>query len=209
MSDEKEWMKWIRELRALSQTGLHFCDNEYDRERYEAVGRVAAEMLARCSGLNVGEALELQAREMGYATPKVDVRGVVFREKRILLVSEKADGGRWTLPGGWADVNETPSQAVEREIREESGFVTRAEKLLAVYDRDRQGHVPAFPYTVYKHFFLCRIVSGEAKGNHETEAVDFFDRTALPELSPSRVSRSQLLRFFDHLEHPEWSTDFD
>lgn len=209
MSDELVWMKWVRSLQAVSQTGLHYCLNPYDRERFETVAAVAAEMLARGSTLGLDRTLNLQGCDLGYATPKVDVRGVVFQNDRILLVSERADDGRWTLPGGWADVNETPSQAIEREVGEESGFSVRTEKLLAVYDRDKQGHVPTFPYTVYKMFFLCRIVSGQAKLNHEIGAIDFFEMQNLPELSASRVNERQLRRFYQHLHHPQWPTEFD
>src|SRR5207237_10782859 len=106
--------------------------------RYAKVRRIAAERIA---GPNGAAALEtVFAAEQGHATPKVDVRGAVFREERILLVSELADAGRWTLPGGWADVGESPSSAVEREVLEESGYRTRAVRLVALYDRSRHGH---------------------------------------------------------------------
>lgn len=209
MGNHEVWLKWVRELMAVSQAGLHYNQSPYEQERYAAVGRIAAEILAQASSLDLTECLELQTREFGYATPKVDVRGVVFQGDRVLLVGENADGGRWTLPGGWADVNETPRAAVEREVREESGFEVRAEKLLAVYDRHKQGHSPAFPFTVYKLFFQCRILSGTPTLSHEIGAVDFFSRDALPQLSRSRVNEQELNRFFDHLQHPEWPTDFD
>lgn len=209
MGDDLLWLKWVRALSALSQTGLHFSRDPFDAERYRAVRGIAAEMLSQYSTLDKTESLDILAHDAGYATPKVDVRAVVFREGRILLVSERADGGRWTLPGGWADVNETPSQAVVREVEEESGFITRAEKLLAVYDRDVQGHRPAFPHTVYKLFFRCVILGGEARENMEIGGIGFFPRNDLPQLSTSRVNAAQIHHFFDHLDHPHWPTDFD
>ena len=133
---------------------------------------------------------------------------MVFRDDKVLLVREVADGC-WTLPGGWADVNESPSESVVREVREESGYETRPVKLLAVYDRSKQGHVPAFPFHVYKLFILCELIGGEAATSFETSGVGFFAEEELPELSLSRVTPEQIRRLFEHWRHPEWATDFD
>ena len=138
------------------------------------------------------------------------MRGVVFRDDRILLVQEAMDAGRWTVPGGWADVNETPSEAVEREVFEESGLRTRATKLLSVGDRERQGHQPPFPYHVYKMAFRCEWVGGELRSDgNETTGAAFFTETDLPELSVSRVTRVQIERFFRHHRNPDRPADFD
>lgn len=206
---ELMWARWMRALQAISQTGLHFCTNPYDRERYEQVSKIASEMLVSHSTLSEQEVIELTASEFGYATPKVDVRGVVFQADRILLVREVSDRGRWTLPGGWADVNETPSQAVVREIVEESGFETRVVKLLAVYDREKQGHMPPFPCHVYKLFFLCEITGGAARPNTEASEIEFFHQDELPELSVSRVTEEQLRRFFKTCKDLSLPTEFD
>ena len=203
------WTGWIRALQAISQTGLHFASGPFDKERYAQIGKIAAQILASHSNLSEQEALALNAAEFGYATPKVDVRGVAFRDGEMLLVREIADQGRWTLPGGWADVNETPSEAVVREVREESGFETRAVKLLAVYDREKQGHTPSFPYHVYKLFFLCEIVGGAPCPNDEASDIAFFSEHQWPELSLSRVKEGQLLRFFQHYRDPQLPTDYD
>jgi ADP-ribose pyrophosphatase YjhB (NUDIX family) len=203
------WMKWVRALQAISQTGLHYAQNPYDIQRYREIGALAAAMLSEHTTLDIAEILTLHAAEFGYATPKVDVRGVAFRGERILLIREIMDAGRWTLPGGWADVNETPAQAVVREVREESGFETRALKLLAVYDREQQGHVPPFPFHVYKLFFLCELIGGAARPNEEASEIDFFARDALPELSVSRVTERQIQHFFDLRDRPDAATEFD
>jgi ADP-ribose pyrophosphatase YjhB (NUDIX family) len=203
------WMQWVRSLQAISQTGLHYAQNPFDVQRYREIGVLAAAILERHTTLAADEVMALQAREFGYATPKVDVRGVVFRGDEILLVREIMDAGRWTVPGGWADVNETPAQAVVREVREESGFETRAVKLLAVYDREAQGHVPSFPYHVYKLFFRCELIGGEARPNEEASEIAFFGRDALPELSVSRVTQRQIEHFFDLRESPDAPTEFD
>jgi ADP-ribose pyrophosphatase YjhB (NUDIX family) len=152
--------------------------------------------------------LNLFSQEAGYATPKVDVRGVVFQADQILLVKEKADG-RWTLPGGWADVNESPKEAVVREIREESGYETLPTKLLAVYDRSKHGHEPPFPFHVYKLFILCELIGGQSATSSETSDVGFFAEEALPELSHSRVTVSQIKRFFEYYREGDLPTDLD
>ena len=206
---QSPWIEWVRSLQAISQIGLHYADNQHDRDRYEQIGKISAEILAHQSNLNDRQVIELNASEFGYATPKIDVRGVVFKDTKILLVSEIADQGRWTLPGGWADVNETPSQAVAREVFEESGFETQVVKLLAVYDRDSQGHIPRFPYHVYKLFFLCDITGGAARANDETSEIAFFGEDEFPELSVSRVTEKQLHRFFEHAGDQGLATDFD
>ena len=132
MTSEPRWLVWAREVQAIAQIGLTFSRDPYDRERYERLRAIAAEIVAKHVGLDAGHLESLFAAETGYATPKVDVRGAVFRDGCILLVREAADGGRWTLPGGWADVNESPAECVVREVREESGFDVRVGKLAAV-----------------------------------------------------------------------------
>ena len=208
MSDH-QWVTWAKALHAISQTGLHFATDDFDRERYRTVGAIAAEIIASHTTLSSSEIIELHSREFGYAPPKVDVRGVVFRDDEMMLVSEIADKGRWTLPGGWADVNESPREAVEREVLEESGFEVTARKLLAVYDREKHEHEPPYPFHVYKLFFLCETTGGQATSNPEASEIDFFNLNSLPELSITRVTERQLRRFFEHKAHPYWPTDFD
>lgn len=204
-----KWIQWARALQAISQTGLHFSRDPFDIERYQQIKNIAADILASHSNLSSEQILELNAGEYGYATPKVDVRGVVFRDSKILLIREILDEGRWTLPGGWADVNESPSEAVVREVFEESGFETRVSKLLAVYDRDKQGHIPPLPYHVYKLFFLCEILGGAARPNQEASEIGFFGEDEIPELSVARVTEEQLRKCFEHHRQPGWPTEFD
>jgi ADP-ribose pyrophosphatase YjhB (NUDIX family) len=207
---EPRWLDWAMRLQALSQSGLIFAHNPFEIERYEAVRRIAAEMLAAGSESEPEKVLGLFTGESGYATPKVDVRGVVFRDDALLLVQEHADGNRWTLPGGWADVGDTPSRSVEREVFEESGYETRAVKVLAIYDRRRHGHVPPNPFHIYKIFFQCELVGGAASASVETEGATFFREDAIPAaLSLGRVTPAQIARMFEHLRHPDMPTDFD
>jgi ADP-ribose pyrophosphatase YjhB (NUDIX family) len=205
---EPQWLRWARQLQAIAQNGLTYAQNAYDVERFEAVRQVAAEMMAAGSKTDLNRILDLFSGEVGYATPKVDVRGVVFREDALLLVKELADGG-WTLPGGWADPNESPGEAVVREVFEESGFQTRAVKLLAVYDRSKHPHVPPYPYHIYKLFLRCELTGGAAADSGETSGAAFFRHDEIPELSIARVTPGQIARLFEHHLHPEWPTDFD
>ena len=205
---EPKWVGWARELQAIAQTGLHFTESHYDRERYQRIRELSAEIFSEYSGESIGLISRLFEDQTGYATPKIDVRGVVFRDKRLLLVRERADG-LWTLPGGWADVNDAPSEAVEREILEESGFQTRAERLLAVFDRSKHAHEPPFPYHVYKLFIQCRLEGGKAATTMETSGVDFFDEHEIPALSISRVTPEQIRFCFEMQEKPDAPSRFD
>jgi ADP-ribose pyrophosphatase YjhB (NUDIX family) len=196
-----------RRLHALARTGLHFCGSEYDRERYAEIEQIAAELLSGPSPVDREALLALWRNETGYVTPKVEVRGAVFRDDKVLLVRETADG-RWTLPGGWADVNESPSQAVEKEIEQESGFRARAVKLAALYDRRLHGHGPTLHHG-WKAFFLCEITGGEARGSYETDAVGFFDPEQLPDMSLGRSTPRQVARMLEHWRERSLATDFD
>jgi ADP-ribose pyrophosphatase YjhB (NUDIX family) len=187
---------------------MAYCRNPYDLERYHQMSEIAAEMMAEGSGEPVEQVLGLLENQAGYATPKLDARGVVFREEKILLVRELADGGRWTLPGGWVDVGEPPRLAVEREVREESGYEVKASKLLALYDRELHGHPPHLFHT-YKIFILCDLLGGAPTESLETGGADFFAPDSLPDLSISRTTAREIQRMFEHLHSPNLPTDLD
>lgn len=204
---EPDWVDWARRLEAISQNGLEFSTDQYDRLRYEQVRTVAGEILAAGSNQPLARIPDLFGHEAGYATPKVDVRAAVFRGGRILLVRE---GGVWTLPGGWADVEDSPREAVEREVREEAGYEVRATRLVMCLDRSRHPHVPPRPWRIYKLFFECELVSEEqAPLDGETDAAEFFAADALPELDVARVTPGQLARLFAHAADPALPVDFD
>jgi ADP-ribose pyrophosphatase YjhB (NUDIX family) len=169
---------------------------------------LAALLLAQGSVAEYEKIIELSRLEKGYATPKVDVRGAAFVDGRVLMVREISDG-KWTLPGGWADVNQSAAECVAREISEESGFTARARKLAAVYDYQRSGHPPRHIDSIYKMFFICELNGGAARTSDETSAVDFFQRDALPPLSLGRATAAQIERTFQHHQRPDLPTDFD
>lgn len=203
-----KWLEWAQELEAIAQNGLTYAPNEYEVERYTKVREIAAEMMASQSGIDKQVIAGHFADGAGYETPKVDVRGVVFRDDGILLVRELADGGRYTLPGGWADVGDSPSEAVVREVWEESGFRVRALKLLALLDRNKHPHPPHIHH-IYKVFILCEITGGGAKDSNETSGAAFFREDQIPELSEGRVTHQQIARLFEHYRNPGLPADFD
>ncbi len=205
---EPQQLRWARRLQALAQTGLTFAQDPYDIERYQELREISLEMLSAVDDQDPGQIVRLFESERGYATPKVDVRGAVIREGKILLVRETSDG-RWALPGGWADVNASPRENVEKEILEESGYQAKVIKLAAVYDRLKHPHEPAHPFHIYKLFFLCALTGGTASGSIETSEVGFFAEDELPELSRGRVLESQIKRMFQHHRNPDLATDFD
>jgi len=207
-ADEPQWLRVARELRAIAQTGLAFATDRFDRQRYERVRELAASMLAAGSGEHYEVIIEILREGWGYATPKVDVRGAAFVAGRVLLVREIGDG-KWTLPGGWADVNQSAAECCVREIAEESGFEAKVIKLAAVRDYQKSGHPPRNVDSIYKMFFVCEITGGAARASVETSEVAFFSRDALPPLSLGRTTAAQIDRMFHHAAHPELAADFD
>lgn len=203
-----KWLDWAREIQALAQTGLTYSKIEYDILRYQRLEEIAAEIVAGHTTLPIKSILENFRIQPGYATPKIDVRGAVVQDGKILLVQERSDGG-WTMPGGWGDVGETPSAMVAREVREESGYDVRVDKLVAVYDANRVPGVWMEFYHAYKLIFLCNITGGEACSSNETSAVDFFDLEHLPPLSAYRTSRQMIEEVFAHFTDPARPTLFD
>ena len=211
MSAEPQWLAWAKRIQAIAQAGLELTDGDYDRERYAAVRALAAEIAAAHLELpSPAERLrleELLAGDGGYPTPKVDVRALVRRDREVLLVRERADG-RWSLPGGWADVGWAPAAMAEREVAEESGFRVRARRLLALWDRARHNPGP-FPHAVYKVAIACDLVGGRARPSIETLEVGWFLPDALPELSTGRITAAQIHRLVELDLHPELPPDLD
>src|SRR5262245_12659645 len=204
---EPSWLTLARELQALAQTGLTFTQDRFDRQRYERIREIAASVLADGFDIEPKLVLDLAHAQSGYATPKVDVRGAAFRDGKVLMVRERSDG-LWTLPGGWADVNQSGAECTVREIREESGFDARALKLAAVYDYQKSDHPPRPYFSCYKLFFICELTGGEACASDETTEVAFFARDALPPLSASRTTARQIERMFQHAANASLPTDF-
>lgn len=201
-----DMLRWARQLFSISQSGLTYCKNEYDLERYHQLQKIAIEMLANRSQLSKEEVEQSFSMQAGYATPKIDVRGAVIKDGKILLIKEQADG-RWAMPGGWADIGDFPAKTVEREVLEESGYRVQVEKVIAVIDAN---HVaPLEFFHAYKLIFQCSILGGEPQTSHETLAVDFFDMNNPPPLSQSRTTRAMLDEVYAHYLDPTRPAAFD
>lgn len=195
----------LEKLAAISQAGLTYSTDPHDRARFLLLQELTDQLLSELSG---DASLEgLYSEDTGYRTPKVDVRAVVFRHDAILLVRERVDG-RWTVPGGWADIGQTPSECVLRELKEESGYDGRVLRLLALLDHQRQGHDPN-PWHSYKAFFLCEVNGEPEEATLETSGVGFFRVDALPELSTGRVTERQIRTFYDVVQDGRQGALFD
>jgi len=202
-----QWLAWAREIQALSQTGYHYSENDYQRERYQRLSQIAAEIIAIHAGLDVISLTGVFQSQIGYATPRVDVRGAVFKDGKLLLVRERMDGG-WTMPGGWVDVGDTPSGAAEREVWEEAGFRVKARKVIGLYDANRVEPLELFH--AFKIVFMCDLISGEASPSRETSEVAFFGADEVPgPLSGERTRPRHIQDAFAAREDPGWQVVFD
>ncbi|MEW9675250.1 NUDIX hydrolase [Lentibacillus sp. L22] len=201
-------MEWVKQIQAIAQTGLAYTRDVYDQERYEQLRELSIEIMSNYTKVDK-ETIRLDfANDTGYATPKVDIRGVVFNEQNeILLVKEKSDA-QWSLPGGWGDIGYSPSEVAVKEIKEESGYAVKASRLLAVLDKSKHNHPPD-PHYVYKIFIECKIVSGKSEAGVETSDVGFFDISNLPALSIKRNTKEQIELMFEFNNDPNKNIVFD
>lgn len=204
---EIKWLDWAKQIQAIAQTGLTYSKDVYDIERYEQLRQLSIDILSGYTNAGPDKIKLTFASDTGYATPKVDVRAVVFQDERILLVREKIDGA-WALPGGWADIGLSASEVAVKEVEEESGYMVQPIRLLAVLDKKFHNHPPE-PYHVYKLFIQCRIVGGEALSGVETSEVAFFGIDELPELSLERNTEAQVKTMFQFLSNPNQETILD
>ena len=226
---QPKWLEQAQQIQAIAQKGLLFNKNPYQIEDYKLLRSIGSEIIATHTKIETSEVLDLLIKDIGYPTPKVGVSSAVFQDNKILLVKQRSDA-YWSLPGGFAEVGETPSQVAVRETFEESGYQTRpikllsvydnnnlhhghppfprAVKLVAVYDRNKQGH-PPHPNYIYKLFFQCELIGGSASTSIETEDVGFFAKDRIPQLSLGRILPAQITRLFEYHHNPDLPTDFD
>ena len=201
------WLEISQQLQSIAQAGLTFAEGKYDLERYEQIMEMSRRIIADFTDIEYEKVKHIFSLEKGYLTPKVDVRGVVIRDNKVLLVKETIDG-RWSMPGGWADVGFTPKEIAEKEVWEESGLKVKADKLLAVLDKKCHPHPPDI-YYVYKMFILCHETGGELNPGMETSEVSFFDLKNLPELSEPRNTRSQIEMVFQKVKNNDFTAVVD
>ena len=202
-----QWLKWAREIQQLSQTGLAFAVTKYEKQRYEQLIRLTAEIIEHHTQLGKETVETVLMKQPGYATPKIDVRAAVIKDEKILLVQERTDK-RWAMPGGWADVGDIPSNVAIRETKEESGYDVKPVKVIGVFDANRSGgHLELFH--AFKIVFLCEFVGGKAKTSDETMDVSFYSFESLPPLSQNRTNNNHIKEIIAHLKDPSRAAYFD
>jgi ADP-ribose pyrophosphatase YjhB (NUDIX family) len=195
-----EWLDIAKEIQSVAQAGLEYSQNQYDIDRYRQLRELSMKIIHEYSNAPMEQIRDLFAGEKGYQTPKVDVRGVVFRKEKILMVREKIDG-YWTLPGGWADVGYSPFENTAKEVFEEAGLNVKPIRLLAVFDKIKHAHPPD-AYHVYKLFVLCSDSGGKITPGTETSDAKWFSRIEIPPLSYPRITKEQIQIMFEYLDNP-------
>lgn len=205
---DSDQLNLVKRIKALSDTGLVYCQNEYDRERFEELREISLKLLATMADHPLSALRDFYMPVIDYPTPKVDVRGFVLNETKEVLMVKESEDDKWTIPGGWADVGYSPSEVVVKEIEEETGFKTKAVRLLAVYDKKCHPHPPQ-PYYIYKLNFLCTIYGGELRPSFDIKEVGFFPIDQLPELSEDRILESQLRQLHKMVMDDDNSVYFD
>jgi ADP-ribose pyrophosphatase YjhB (NUDIX family) len=209
MSTSTDWLHIAQRLQAIAQTGLTYASNAFETERHQEIHALSMQMLANLTGEPVTQLNALFANETSYPTPKVDIRAILFRgTDEILMVQEKLDGNRWSLPGGWADVGCTPFEVAVKEVQEETGLDCRAMRLLALFDKKKHNHPPQ-PWYIYKAFILCQATGGAIRSHTtETAEVRWLHRRELPslDLSVDRVTLVQLETMLEFARNPNLPT---
>jgi ADP-ribose pyrophosphatase YjhB (NUDIX family) len=203
---ESPWLKWAIELQFIAQAGLTYSKDSFDLKRFERIREISAEIMSMKSGLSMELIRDLFCNETGFQTPKLDTRAAIFQNNKILLVKEI--NGKWSLPGGWVDVNESIKSNIIKEVKEESGFNTIPKKLIALQDRNKHNR-PIYAYGICKVFVLCEIIDGEFAPNIETSERDFFDLENLPLLATEKNNKDQIELCFQAFHSNKWETIFD
>lgn len=207
MSDQYKWLHWANELHSISQSGLTYSKDKFDLQRFKRLQEISAEILSQQSFEAFEKIRDLLAGEQHYLTPKLDVRTAIIQEDQILLVQEVSDG-KWTMPGGFADVNESPSESAKKEVFEETGYIVEIVKLYALIDKQKRNYPPQIPHA-HKCLFIGKIIGGKAQTSIETSAIQFFDQDKLPQLSMHRIMPAEIELAFKHYNQLELPTCFD
>lgn len=206
MDKNEKWLQWAAELQSIAQAGLFYGKDPFDRERYQRIRDIAAEMISFKTEIPLEKVKDLFCCEQGYQTPKLDTRAAIFKEDKIFLVREK--NGTWSLPGGWVDVNVSVRENVIKEVKEEAGLDVRPELVIAVQDREKH-NLPVYAYKVCKIFVLCSACGGEFQENIETTESRYFGRDELPRLAEEKNNKEQIEMCFEACHSENWKTLID
>ena len=198
-------VEWAKELQSLAQAGLYYGHDVYDRERYQRIREISAEMMMMRTDVPAAKIKSLFCNDEGYQTPKVDTRAAIFRDGRILLVCEK---GKWSMPGGWCEFNLSPADNIVKETKEEAGLDVFVKMVIAVQDRDKH-NPPPYAYGVIKIFYLCEIIGGEFTENIETSESRYFSMEELPPLAEEKCNEEQIQMCFEAYQSKAWTVVFD
>ncbi len=206
MDAQEKWLDWAIELQSIAQAGIFYSKDKFDIERFERIRTISAEMLSHKTEIPVEKVKDLFCNETGYQTPKIDTRAAIFTDGKILLVQE--NDGRWSLPGGWCDVNVSVKENTIKEVREEAGLDVTADRIIAVQDREKH-NLPRYAYRVCKIFVLCSIVGGQFEENIETTGFSYFPEDSLPPLATEKNNAEQIKMCFEAYQNPNWTVAFD
>lgn len=206
INQNRQWLEWAVELQSLAQAGLTYGRDAFDKERYARIRDIAAEMAAHMSQLPLDKVKDLFCNESGYQTPKLDTRAAIFEGEKILLVQEK--DGRWSLPGGWCDVNMSVGENTVKEVREEAGLDVTADRIVAIQDRAKH-NLPPYAYGVCKIFVQCSVTGGAFQENIETIQSRYFPEDGLPELALEKNTEEQIKMCFEARRAKQWDTLFE
>ncbi len=206
MKNEDKILNWAVELQSLAQAGLFYCQDKFDEQRFQRIREISAEMISLKSDLPLDKIKNLFLNESGYQTPKIATRAAIFENDKILLVQES--DGRWVLPGGWCDVDQSPAENVIKEVFEEAGLNCKIEKVISVTDRAKHNK-PDYVFGVTIIFFLCSKISGEFIPNIETIDSNYFSLDQIPNLAEEKSNSEQIKMCFDAYFSKNWITHFD
>lgn len=206
MENKDQWLNWAIELQGLAQAGLTYGKDVFDLERYTRIREIAAEILSMKSEISVETVKNLFCNETGYQTPKLDTRAAIIENDRILLVREQ--NGKWSLPGGWVDVDKSVGENAVKEVLEEAGLRVTADRIIAVQDRNRH-NLPRYAYNICKIFFLCTLTGGEFQANAETTESRWYAEDELPQLAEEKNNAEQIQMCFAASRNPNWHILFD
>ncbi len=201
------WLTIAKKINSIAQTGLAFTKDKFDKERYNELLDLSIQILKNITEIDSQKLKFVFNRDIGYQTPKVGIRAVVFKDEKILLVKERMDN-KWCMPGGYADTGMTPGEIAVNEVKEESGYDVRPIRILGLIDYNKHQERP-FPFDLYQLFMECEITGGEATAGIETSEVGFFDINNLPELSVRRVTKDQILKMYELFKNKELEPIFD
>lgn len=206
MDKNEKWLQWAVRLQSIAQAGLFYGRDVFDKERYEEIRDIAAEMISYKSEIPIDKVKDLFCDEVGYQTPKLDTRAAIFQNDKILLVKEK--NGTWSLPGGWVDADVSVKENTIKEVKEEAGLDVTADLVIAVQDREKH-NLPVYAYKICKIFVLCTVISGNFEANIETVESRYFGIDELPALAAEKNNEEQIRMCFDAYHADNWKTVFD